>query len=243
MHEFKTFVYLDVEKTGSAFITQLLRRYCSEPEVRREHHQPMEAGCDRSKFYFISTRDPMESYLSLYSYGCDGKGKLLGQLGRRDKDKFYTGDATGFNDWLAFVLNGKNAHFLGDDYGEIADGNIARKLGLMSYRYLRLAIPGPDALLKSVKRSPQIFQIHAANKLPNFAVRHESFCDDLCALVSGPLAHAIKDVPAALDHIKTALPVNASDRVDAYEPRFRIKDRLSERMREREWLLRDLYGY
>jgi hypothetical protein len=243
MHEFQSFVYLDVEKTGSAFITSLLRRYCGEEQVRRNHHEPMEADCDRSKFYFISTRDPMETYLSLYSYGCDEKGKLRGQLGRNDLDKFYTGDAEGFNDWLAFVLNGKNAKYLGDDYSDVAGGHVARKLGLMSYRYLRLAIPDAAGLLKDVKRSPQIYQVYAANRLPQFVVRHETFRENLCELIAGPLRHAFADQDGAINYVRTALPVNASDRVDAYEARFRIKQRLRDRMREREWLLRDLYGY
>lgn len=243
MHEFQSFVYLDVEKTGSAFITSLLRRYCSEPQVRRNHHEPMEADCDRSKFYFISTRDPLESYLSLYSYGCDQKGKLHGQLQRNDLEKFYTADAKGFNDWLAFVLHGKNAKYFGDDYSEIAHGNVARKLGLMSYRYLRLAVPGPAELLDDVKRGPQIYQVYAANKLPGFVVRHETFRENLCELIAGPLRHAFADQDGAIGYVRNALPVNASDRVDAYETRFRIKQRLKDRMREREWLLRDLYGY
>jgi len=69
MHEFPNFVYLDVEKTGSTFIMTLLDEFISAPVVRREHHMPMEADCDRSKRYFISVRDPLDAYISLYSYG------------------------------------------------------------------------------------------------------------------------------------------------------------------------------
>ena len=65
MHEFETFVYLDTQKTGSSFISYVLRRHSSEKEVLHSKHQPVGERYDPNKFYFISVRDPFDQYISL----------------------------------------------------------------------------------------------------------------------------------------------------------------------------------
>ena len=55
MHEFETFAYLDVQKTGSTFIS-VLSSPCSEKEIRRSKHGQVGDRYDPKKFYFISAR-------------------------------------------------------------------------------------------------------------------------------------------------------------------------------------------
>jgi len=243
MHEFPRFVYLDVEKTGSAFISTFLRRYSAEEQLRRDHHAAMEAGCDRSKFYFISTRDPLEAYLSLYSYGCDGKGKLFAVLKRQGRGGLYDGTMAGFVKWVDFVLKPKHAKLLGVDYPRASNGRVAELMGLQSFRFLKLAVAGPDTLLEGVGSEAELREIYDEYKLPSFVVRHESFVDDLCRLIEGPLRPHLRDIDGALNFVRTELPLNASDRIDAYETREKLKEKARAKVREREWLLCDLFGY
>jgi hypothetical protein len=80
-------------------------------------------------------------------------------------------------------------------------------------------------------------------KLPGAIIRHENFIPDLVALVRGPLAHAITDVDAAVEFLQTAPPLNASDRIDRYATEIVLGKRLTRRLVEREWFLREEFGY
>lgn len=243
MHEFETFVYLDMEKTGSSFISALLRKYSAEREIRRKHHAPMTRKCDRSKFHFISVRDPLDCYLSLYSFGCMFRGKLHGHLEAEDlSSKFYNGTEDGFNAWLKYVLKPSNAEKLGDGYGGY-NGAIARLMGFQSYRYLRLALPGGMGPLSKCKDRKEVRALRAEESLSDFTIRHESFVADLCDLLSGPLKYKIKDLDEALHYVKATEPKNASQRVDSGKPDFGPNEKMRARLRHREWLLHELFNY
>src|SRR4051812_39466721 len=123
MYEFPSFVYLDVEKSGSTFIFQVFANYSSEKEILPDHHAPLPLDCDRSKFYFISIRDPLDSYISLYSFGCGDRGKMRTRFERRDLGHFYDGTTEGFNKWLQFTLKTKNREVVDGGYAD-AGSNI-----------------------------------------------------------------------------------------------------------------------
>jgi len=243
MHEFESFVYLDMEKTGSTFISRLLKRFARETAIRKRHHSPMGADFDPDKFYFISVRDPLDAYLSLYSYGCQSQGKVYARMRNQGNTNYYDGTEEDFGAWLLFVLQKENAGTLGDRYHLVADGRIARLLGLQSYRYLRLALPDAEALLADCESEDDIRAVFEANKLPKFVIRHENFVDDLCRLIEGPLKDRFDDVAGALDYARNAEPLNRSERVDKGDRGFRIKRSLREELKEREWLLAELFGY
>ncbi len=243
MHEFETFVYLDMEKTGSSFISMLLRKFCAEQEIRFLHHNPMEADCDRAKFYFISVRDPLDAYLSLYSFGCQRQGKVRTQLRLRGLDDLYDRTTEGFHAWLSFVLNPTNADALGGRYAAIGGGALAALMGLQSYRYLKLAIPGAETVLARCATPDDVRAAHAANRLPTYTIRHESFTADLAELLRGKLAYAMADADGALRFVESARKINASRRVDAGEGDFALGDVLQARLWQREWFLRELFAY
>jgi hypothetical protein len=243
MHEFESFVYLDIEKTGSAFISQMLRRFSAEKEIRRDHHEPMSLLYDPSKFYFISIRDPLDCYLSLYSFGCEFEGKLSQRLEKADLGKFYKGTTEAFNNWLNFVLRPRNADMLGEGYNKVGHGRLAELVGFQTYRYLRLALPTCARLLAECDSTDDIRRVHAERKLPQFFVRHENFVENLCALFSGPLKNSLKDVDAAVAHVRSARPSNASHRVDKAKPDFALRERLQSEIRRREWFLYETFDY
>ncbi len=243
MQEYESFVYLDVQKTGSSFISSLLQRFSREKRLRSAQHEPLAADYDPAKFHFISVRDPIESYLSLYSFGCGSKGKVRAIFRRLGRDDLYDGSAEGFAAWLNFVLKPANAQALRDGFDTVGEGRLAALIGPQSYRYLRLAVPDSQSLLAGCADVEALRAVHDARKVAAFVVRHERFADDLTALLSGPLRHAIADLDAALAHVRSAKPVNASRRVDAGKAGFAIPQPLLRKMRRREWLLCEAFGY
>lgn len=241
MREFESFVYLDPQKTASTFICKLLDKHCREPALRVRKHKGLEADCDRSKFHFISVRDPLDSYLSLYFYGVQERGNTRAMLERSGMEDFYDGTARGFANWLTAVLRPANAKPLRESYSDT--GNIAALVGFQSYRHLRLALPGADDLLESCRTEDDIRAAYARHGLPAFAVRYESLTGDLETLLQGPLRHAMKDLDAALDFVRRSRPINASQRTDKSARNFPISDRLHRRLRRREWFLYETFGY
>ena len=242
MYEFPNFAYLDVEKSGSTFIFQVLGKYASQDGILRDHHRPMPIDCDRSKFYFISVRDPLDSYISLYSFGCGSRGKMRIRFERRDLAHFYDGTTEGFNDWLKFTLKTKNRDVVDGGYAD-AGSNIPELMGPQSYRYLRLAIPGSRGRIDECKTKEDVRALYESEKLPRFIVRYENFVTDLSALLRGPLRNWISDVDAAVKFVETSPPRNSSDRVDKNNDDFTVRPRLRKKLREREWLLSELFGY
>ncbi len=240
MQEFETFVYLDLEKTGSTFIVRLLRDHCRETLIRGGKHKPMGADADRSKFYFISVRDPLELYLSLYSFGCKRWGTLRGKLASTGQPDFYDGTMERFAQWLDFLLKPANTKTIGAGF---ATGRIGRLLGLHSYRYLKLVLGDAAEALDGCETKDDVRRVYEEKRLVGGIVRYESFTADLVALFTGRLAHAFEDPAAVAEYVRTADPVNASERVDAERPDFTLPPELKQRLREREWFLCETFGY
>jgi hypothetical protein len=242
MHEFQTFAYLPVQKTGTTFISRFLEKFSKEKLVRLESHQPMDADCDRTKFYFISVRHPLDAYISLYSYGTQKRGKMGRKLRKLGLGSLYDGTASGFNGWLSYVLQPENASVLDRHFAKLGGGRLAELIGLQSYRYLRLAIPGGEQLLMECDSKHDIRAAHAHNKLARYTIRHESFTRDLCALIRGPLSYAITDVEEAVNFIENTPPINSSRRVDE-DQEIALEDKVKREFAAREWFLREEFGY
>lgn len=242
MHEFQTFAYLPVPKTGTTFISRFLERFSKEKLVRLESHQPMETDCDRTKLYFISVRHPLDAYISLYSYGSQKRGKMGRKLRKLGFGNLYDGTSSGFNEWLNYVLQPENASVLDRPFAKVGGGRVAELIGLQSYRYLRLALPGGEALLTDCRSQNDVREVHAHNKLARYTIRHETFTRDLCTLVRGPLSYAITDVDEAVSFIENTPPINSSRRIDE-DQKIALEDRVKRAFVEREWFLREEFGY
>jgi hypothetical protein len=243
MHEFETFVFLDIEKTGTGFISTLLKKFSSEKEIRRDHHARMGPDFDPAKFYFISVRHPLDAYISSYSFGCLERGRLRTQLESQGHDHFYDRTTKGFNTWLRFVLNPDNVEILGGGFGHKRYGYLAGLIGYQTFCYLQLALPDARPVLAECRTKDDVRKVHEELKLPKFTIRYESFAADLKELLQGPLRHAIGDLDGALRFIDSGYRVNASKRVDKEAEDFELRGRLPERLREREWFLYEQFGY
>jgi hypothetical protein len=244
MHEFQSFVYLGMQKTGTTFVSDFLKRFSKENEIGHEAHKPVGSDCDLNKFFFISVRDPLDAYLSLYSYGSEAKGRMRNNFVRDGiEQNFYDGTMDGFREWLDYVLRPKNAAQLDKPYAHMGEGETAKILGFQSWRYLRLALPTPPSTLAKCRSEDEVRALYKAQKLPRAIIRYETFIPDLVALVRGPLAYAIGDVDAAVEFLETARPLNASDRIDRYATEITLEKRLARKLLKREWFLHEEFGY
>ena len=89
MDDFGRIIYLDVEKTGSTFISKFLQENMACQRVRKVKHGRIGNNFKKGSFYFISVRNPLSQYLSLYRYGCGGKGAIYESLAKSEHTQLY----------------------------------------------------------------------------------------------------------------------------------------------------------
>jgi hypothetical protein len=191
------------------------------PKVRRE-----------GKFYFVSVREPLDTYLSLYNYGLDRKGELYCQFMNAGLGRYYNEGMAGFAPWLEFVLDPDNAKML---YPKGCSA-IAQQLGLVSFRFLRLACLGFEKQSSTLDSRQTIVDYADAHRITDAVIHYESMQQELLTIVKGPLQHAFADLPEAMAWIEASPRINASRRRDRQEG-IDLSDELRARLVEREWYL------
>ncbi len=231
MIEFDSFCYLQNQKTGCSMVEAFLRQCCSEGIVRYEKHRAPKTR-KPGKFYFTGVREPLDTYLSLFNYGLDGKGELFERLRAGGQGGLYAKDIAGFVAWLDFVLDANHAALV---YPK-GCAAIAAQLGLVSLRFLRLAALGFEGHSKDLADPAAIRDFFAAQKMTDAILRYESLQGDLLAVVEGPLRHAFADLPAAQAWIAASPRINPSTRRDKSETPV-LPAVLRKKLKEREWYL------
>ena len=68
-------IYLQMQKTGSTHITGVLRRY-TRGKAQLKHAQLVDYHAVKDRLIVSSIRNPWDWYVSLWAYGCSGKGGL-----------------------------------------------------------------------------------------------------------------------------------------------------------------------
>lgn len=230
MIEFDTFCYLQNQKTGCSFVEAWLRKFSKEDVVRYEKHRPAPAR-KPGKFYFVSVREPLDAYLSLFNYGLDGKGELFERLRAAGHGELYAQGLAGFERWLTFVLDPANAALVYSKDCVAAAGVV----GLMSARFLRLASLGFGRRAGQLHSEADVEADASANRLVDAVIKYETMREELAALVAGPLRRSFADVPAAVAWLDTPR-INPSTRRDRDEALI-LSDATRARMMSREWFL------
>lgn len=243
MHEFETFVYLDVQKTGSTFVSYLLTQCVTEKVLVFRKHLRVEGRYDPNKFYFITVRDPLDQYISLYSHGCKAAGGLSRRLRKRGHGNLYDSTWSGFRRWIKFVLREENAELLDDDYGSDDNASMRELIGFQTYRFLELAMLDPVETLRKCKTKDDIRAAYKEKDIVDFTVRHEHFDEDMEQLLTTKLRYAMKDPDGAVKLLRETKRINESDRVDRFEEDPKLGHNVRLRINEREWLLRELFDY
>lgn len=86
-------VFIELQKTGSTHIKQLLRELVGGVNDGK-HNTPDERMLHCGKPFVGSVRNPWLWYLSLWSYGCQGKGELFQRLTNEQRWKRLRDKAT-----------------------------------------------------------------------------------------------------------------------------------------------------
>lgn len=82
-------IFLELQKTGGSHIGRLLEQYVGG-QTTGKHHRLKEDAADR--YVIGSIRNPWDWYVSLWAYGCGGKGSIRMRTGRRvDIDYYFRG--------------------------------------------------------------------------------------------------------------------------------------------------------
>lgn len=204
MIEYRSFIYLQNQKTGSSFVEEFLTRFCNEPRLHYDKHAAL--ARDAGKFCFVNVREPIDQYKSLFAYGLEGRGQIFDRLSAIGEDGLYARGMDGFDGWMRFVLQAENGPLLDRRYTT----DVARIMGFMTWRFLRLASPGLEEAAPAWRTPGQIEEYLAKHNVIRFIIRRENLRGDLKALIAGPLHTAITDHAAANAWIDSAEPVNAS---------------------------------
>ena len=237
MDEYKSVCYLDVQKTGSTFVSAFLREHLNEAQLRFAKHGRVRDDHDPKKFYFISCRDPLNQYRSLFQFGCAGEGVLRSRLETHGRVDLYEPTQEGFARWLEFVLDPANAGFLSEDYGKIDAG----LFGLQTFRFLALSLVRPMRKLKRVKTVDDVRKLYENKNIAASVVRTESLNADLARLAEGPLRPFVRNVDAALKALSQERRINASKHDPAVP--LRVSSDLMAHVEAREWFMYDVLGY
>jgi hypothetical protein len=230
MIEFESFCFLQNHKTGCTLVETFLRAHCSEDIVRYEKHWAPPARRP-GKFHFVGVREPLDTYLSLFNYGLDGRGEVFLHLGAAGRGALYAAGIDGFAAWLRQMLDPSWSAAL----YPAGCAWMAPEFGLLSARFLRLAIPGSQ-------RGPggNWAERLAGPGAVDAVLRYETLVPQLHDLVQGPLRHAFVDLDAALAWLAAPPRVNASQRRDR-SGLPSVPAELRARLAERERVLYDAF--
>lgn len=234
MDDFGFVVFMDVQKTGSTFISRVLREVLDRREFRRQSEHGRVRKRREGAFYFASVRHPVDAYHSLFRFGCDGYGSLAARLRKAGLGHLYEPSAAGFTRWLDFVLDEANASALGEGYDQVRAGVI----GLQTFRFAALSLASPMSRLPQVRSVAELDALYDSEAITGFVVRNEHMSEDLMRLFREHLADRV-------DLGRAAAVLAEAPRVNASKTR-RLSDSLEpatlDRMRRKEdFLLRRFY--
>jgi len=132
------FVYLELHKTGCTHTRKILNTVL-DGELIGSHNRAPESLFD-GRIFLGSVRNPWSWYVSLWAFGCRGRGELYHRLIRSNPDfwkpRYSDPDsASCFRDWLHAIMDHEMSMQVDPIYGRFPFAMIA---GLMTFRYLTL---------------------------------------------------------------------------------------------------------
>jgi hypothetical protein len=244
--EFEDFVYLDVQKTGSATIRQFLMRHGRGAIIENQTHAPVREK-DPRKTYFISCRDPLAQYVSLYSFGLGltptgrerrQRGAIHAYMERSGMAEVYDGTADGFSAWMDLVLDPAvgQAIFVGRDRHRLLE-----TIGLQSLRFVTLDLPSPERALAQLTCVEDVMNSLTQNGLADVVLRTESLSEQLLMMCDGAYGDVIAEPGQARRYLAGHSIKNES--IDLGLRAETLSRPLRLRVQRRESLFFDMLGY
>tara|TARA_Y100001935_G_scaffold209778_1_gene179656 strand:+ start:368 stop:1063 length:696 start_codon:yes stop_codon:yes gene_type:complete len=201
MHDFGKLVYLEMQKTGSTYVNKFLRDCCLSKELKHKKHNVIKNDYDIEKFYFISIRDPLSLYSSLYRYGLDGRGGMYKRIKHGRKSSCYSS----IESFMSFITCPKNSEYVGGGYNE----EIATHIGIMSFRFMRLSLQFPLKQIGAKLRNGEDLLTLQDKFITNLEIKNENLNDELVKL-STELFPDLFDQEKVTKFFESSMEVNVS---------------------------------
>ena len=192
------------------------------------------------KLYFSSCRDPLEQYLSLYRYGCDGHGAFRKHQERTGSAllETYDGSQAGFEAWVIAVTGPDRLEY----FPRTSALAYTPHLGLMGTRFLRLNLRRPTARLTRARDARAIARGWSWGGIPRHVIRQEHLSEDLEGLIRGGLGRHLADPASALDDLSLRPPENVSEHRDGVSVEA-LSEPVLAQVRALEWFHYTYLGY
>lgn len=198
--------YMDVPKTGSTFVCSVLDRALREPASVAVKHGRMERDKGPGEIVVISTRDPLDSWLSLYNYGCTGVGRLRRRLDRQGRASWYDGTPEGFDAWVRAVGDPSRPTIAGEGYAAAAHLG----MGFQNFRELVMSFAWPLQVFGSAEDLSDVGAYYRDRRVVDHRIRFASLRDDLAGLLEGPLSEHVRPGIDVRDLVWESEAINVS---------------------------------
>jgi hypothetical protein len=198
-------VYLDMPKTGSSTVVAFMTKCCN---LRLSHffpHEvvtsPIQADCS----YFTTVRNPLDLYISLFRYGCEGLGGIRFRIEAQGRADLYVPDSAHFNEWLTFIMRPENAILLVNGLDRLHKHGI----GLMSYRHFIYSRLNPEYWVTRLVKEGNLDQLYDAQTMVKLVIKCEELNEGLRHLAFDLFPDQF-DLPRAQAFLDEDRRINAS---------------------------------
>lgn len=228
MIKFESLVYLDVYKTGSSHVIDLLRNILDEREIALKRHKDLHWR-PTGKVVFTTVRNPWDWYVSLWSSGTDKRSLIrryiLRALGKKAAKAFYDKDGypESFRHWMRFIHDSTAVStVIRQHYPE---SKLAGFMGLYTYRFLQVTTFNRNLFLRRwrIHDAQAVGRFHERRKAYDCYIRTEDLEGGLIDLVHRYRDRcrfkrdAVEQILAAKDERRNASPRISADYRDYYD--------------------------
>lgn len=239
MLHFGSLCYLDVQKSGSTFLVSFLRKHCKLQEIYFERHAVINQDwhIEGDPLFFITSRNPVEQYESLYAYGCEFKGQIEKQLRGHEIHQTYDRTREGYERWLAFML---------EPAGPVERFRVPHKasrlFGFMTFRFLRLSFYRPIIQMKRMDNRNDVVEVYHEKRLHKKVIPTETLNDSMIEYIDEVLGEYLRDPDAAKAELANTDRINES-KLDKSSISLDPGSPLIKKIKEREWFFYEALNY
>lgn len=179
MDDFGRVIFLDVQKTGSTWLSDALSRLLPTDGRRFRKHARLDRPIGAETVLVTVVRDPVAQWVSLYHFGAQHRGRVHQKLESHAAGRWtYDGSLSDFLRWLDVALDPAEAGLFPGGY----DAGCPALIGLQTHRFLRLNLATPVARLARVTTRDGLRRLVARQQHPAHVLRTESLRGDLLDL-------------------------------------------------------------